>query len=203
MQRVFPGSSLGCQPELGRDRQPGGQGQLLAVARTSHSLTCGGLTCVDLTRCGASIDPPPMLLAGLAMDEDQAEHRGEQQDRREQTDAALSDKRPGDQVGDSDSQRDAPDDQQPASATHLRSPPGQVRPGGDVQDGHAANGFAGALTLGVAETGWTVRPVMRPPGSRSNTEMHTRRPCTRPGSCTTRPVRTVPPTSTTAASGAC
>jgi len=115
----------------------------VAVARTSHSLTCGGLTCVDLTSCGASIDPPPMLLAGLAMDEDQAEHRGEQQDRREQTDAGLSDKRPGDQVGDSDSQRDAPDDQQPASATHLRSSPDQVRPGGDVQDGHAANGFAG------------------------------------------------------------
>jgi len=83
------------------------------------------------------------VLAGLALDEDQAEHRGEQQDRPEQSRAGLSDKRPGEQVGDSDSQRYAPNDQQPVSATHLRSPPGQVRPGGDVQDGHAANGFAG------------------------------------------------------------
>ncbi len=152
MQRVFPGSSLGCQPELGRDRQPGGQGQLLAVARTSHSLTGVGLTGVGLTSTGAGTSPSPAQLAGLAIDEDQAAHRGQQQDRAEQTDAGFPDRWPGDQVGHGDSDSCAPGDQQPASATHLRSPADQVRPGQDVQAGPPANGFAGNLHPGRDRT---------------------------------------------------
>jgi len=117
VQRVLLGCSLGCQPELGRDRQPGGQGQLLAVARTSHSLTS-----VGLTSTGAGTSPSPAQLAGPAMDGDQAAHRGQQQDRSEQTGAGFPDRWPGDQVGAGDSDSCARDDHEPVSAMHLRSP---------------------------------------------------------------------------------
>jgi len=159
VQRVFPGSSLGCQPELGRDRQPGGQGQLLAVARTSHSLTGVGLTGVGLTSTGAGTSPSPAQLAGLAIDEDQAAHRGQQQDRAEQTDAGFPDSWPGDQVGHGDSDSRAPGDQQPVSAMHLRSPADAVHHGEAVRDGHACEWSLGQPHLGVAEPCCTVRLV--------------------------------------------
>jgi len=157
VQRIFLGCSLGCQPELGRDRQPGGQGQLLAVARTSHSLTSFGLTGVGLTSTGAGTSTSPAQLAGPAIDGDQAAHRGQQQDRSKQTDAGFRYKWPGDQVGDRDSY--APGDQQPASAMHLRSPADAVHHGGAVQDGHACERSLGQPHLGVGEPCCTVRLV--------------------------------------------
>ena len=67
------GCALGCEPELVRDRHPGDQGQLLAVAWASHGLT-------GPSRPANGAGPPPAAgrMPQLAVYQGQAQHSAEQ-----------------------------------------------------------------------------------------------------------------------------
>jgi len=79
VQRVMLGCALGCEPELGGDRHPGDQGQLLAVAWASHGLT-GPCRPAD----GAGPPPAAGCVPQLAVYQGQAQHSAEQHYRSDQ-----------------------------------------------------------------------------------------------------------------------
>lgn len=95
VQRVMLGCALGCEPELVRDRHPGDQGQLLAVAWASHGLT-------GPSRPADGAGPPPAAgrMPQLAVHQGQAQHSAEQHDRTDQVQLSGRDQSGGYQLAD-------------------------------------------------------------------------------------------------------